>query len=170
MKRSVVIAAAGALLAGSFSAYAESVAAASDSRPSLSQTVGAIVAYTRWPQASASRTLCQLGSTAHGSELRQVGRSIEHRMLPSGTTGFAGCDILYIGQISAEQKREATTPAKVRGVLTIEETNAKCVGRAMVCVRFTGSKHQFDLNLDSIARSGLQISPRILRMSAGDAK
>ena len=173
MKRSIAVIAVWALVALPLPVLASDASGDSgnlsndDGLHPLSRTVHAIVSYTKWPSPNSVLTLCQLGPSSHGGDLRHSEGNFRYRMLARATTDFTGCHIVYLGQLTAEEKRRATSAVMDQGILTIEESYAKCVARAMVCIRFERSTHRFDLNLDSIARSGLQVSPRILRLSMG---
>jgi hypothetical protein len=133
--------------------------------PSLSNTLHGLISYTKWPEASSTRTLCQVGYTKHSGALGLVGPQIKLRKIARTSHDFSGCHIIYLGQLSPQKIRSVTSKTMNQSVLTIEESRDGCVGRAMVCIRFSQSKHSFDLNLDSIARSGLRVDPRVLRLA-----
>lgn len=63
--------------------------------------------------------------------------------------------------------RALTAQARGRGVLTIAEADPDCRSQAMFCLLFTPQAATFRMNIDAIARSGLKVDPRVLRISQG---
>ena len=54
-------------------------------------------------------------------------------------------------------------------MLTISERSALCRIGAMFCLNHQGEGPGFEVNLDSIARSGLRISPKVLQLARSKA-
>lgn len=136
----------------------------------VAHVVQGVVSYTHWPDGRASLRLCVLGPTEYADALLaksslEIGRrkmevvritlELEQEALPS-------CDGLYLGYVDAQALRSLTTPVKDRPMLTISEDVELCRIGIMFCLRFDMDHASFEMNLDSVARSKLKISPKVL--------
>ncbi|MDP3906112.1 YfiR family protein [Novosphingobium sp.] len=137
----------------------------------VGRIVQSITEYTSWPTRQNPVTLCVVGPAAHAERLDDLrladGRLIERRTV--ALTGFApaACDALYIGRVAMPDMRILTAQARGRGVLTIAEADPDCRSQAMFCLLFPPQAVTFRMNIDAIARSGLKVDPRVLRISQG---
>lgn len=137
----------------------------------VGRIVQSITEYTTWPSRPNPVTLCVIGPASHAERLDGLrladGRLIERRTV--ALTGFtpAACDTLYIGRLALPEMRALTAQARGRGVLTIAEGDPNCRSQAMFCLLYTPTSVTFRMNIDAIARSGLKVDPRVLRISQG---
>lgn len=137
----------------------------------VGRIVQSITEYTTWPSRPNPVTLCVVGPANHADRLDGLrladGRLIERRTV--ALTGFtpAACDTLYIGRLAQPEMRALTAQARGRGVLTIAEGDPDCRSQAMFCLLYTPTAVTFRMNIDAIARSGLKVDPRVLRISQG---
>jgi hypothetical protein len=148
-------------------------AAAEGVRPdqAVARIVQSLVEYTRWPEARSVVRLCVVGPTAYAGRLDGLrladGRSIERRAVIPGLITAGACDAVYMGQLPPAAQRQITAQVRGRGVMTIAEADPQCRSQAMFCLSFMPQAVSFRLNLDAVARSGLRVDPRVLRLSAG---
>ena len=63
--------------------------------------------------------------------------------------------------------RQLVAAARGNGVLTIAEADPACRSQAMFCMVYEPRAVSFRMNLDAIARSGLRVDPRVLRLAEG---
>jgi len=132
--------------------------------------VGGIIEYSRWPTERNPVRLCVIGPAQLDGQLGALrlsgGRGIERRDVDAATLESADrCDVLYMGEIGLIAMRRWV--ARVRGgaVLTIAEQDAACRSEAMVCLIPEARSLSFQLNIDAVARSGLRVDPRVLRLA-----
>ena len=139
--------------------------------PAVARVVQSLIDYPRWPQPRTSVRLCVAGPALYAGRLDGLrladGRQVERRSLPPGAISPGGCDAVYIGQMPLPAQRQLTTLLRGRGVMTIAEADPACRSQAMFCLSFTGQAVSFRLNVDAVARSGLRVDPRVLRLSTG---
>jgi hypothetical protein len=133
--------------------------------------VAGIIEYTRWPVRADPMVLCVAGPAQHASRLDAVrmadGRAVQRRQIPALPSATAGCHALYIGQLDPVATRQMTAAVRGRGVLTIAEADPLCRSQAMFCMVYDPRAINFRMNIDAIARSGLRVDPRVLRLAEG---
>lgn len=133
--------------------------------------VSGIIEYTRWPGRTDPMVLCVAGPTLHASRLDGLrladGRTVQRRQVPPLPTAMAGCHVLYIGQIDPATTRQLSAAVRGRAVLTIAEADPGCRSQAMFCMAYDPRAINFRMNIDAIARSGLRVDPRVLRLAEG---
>ena len=146
---------------------------AGDSRyaSAAARTVRAIIEYTRWPAQAGPLTLCAAGPTRRGGRLDAVrladGRAVQRREVAPVPSAIGGCQVLYIGDVQPLVLRQLIAAARGNGVLTIAEADPACRSQAMFCMVYEPRAVSFRMNLDAIARSGLRVDPRVLRLAEG---
>lgn len=137
--------------------------------PAVARVVQSLVEYTRWPQPRSPLRLCIAGPAIHAARLDGLrladGRTIERRVLPAAAFAPGSCDAVYIGQLPLPAQRQLTAALRGRGVLTVAEADPACRSQAMFCLSFAAQSVTFQLNVDAVARSGLRVDPRVLRLS-----
>lgn len=137
----------------------------------IGRIVQSITEYTTWPTRPNPVTLCVIGPASHAEGLDGLrladGRLIERRTV--ALAGFApgACEVLYIGRLTMPDTRMITAQARGRGVLTIAEADPDCRSQAMFCLLYPPQAVTFRMNIDAIARSGLKVDPRVLRIAQG---
>lgn len=141
--------------------------------PAVARIVQSLVEYTRWPQPRSALRLCIVGPALHADRLDGLkladGRVIERRLVTTAALPAAGCDAVYLGQMPLTAQRLVTAQLRGRGVMTIAEADPQCRSQAMFCLSFASQAVSFRLNIDAVARSGLRVDPRVLRLSAGQS-
>lgn len=139
--------------------------------PAVARVVQSLVEYTRWPSPRNPLRLCVAGPALHAGRLDGLrladGRLIERRTLAPAAIAPGACDAVYIGQLSPIAQRQLTTTLRGRGVMTVAEADPACRSQAMFCLNFSAQAVSFRLNVDAVARSGLRVDPRVLRLSTG---
>lgn len=137
------------------------------------RVVSSILSYTRWPERRDEVQLCIVGQAAYADRLNTVasaGGPVVHLMhVTPARAPSSGCDVLYLGQMSATLLREQTDQARGHPILTIAEADAGCRSQAMFCLQYEERGMTFDLNVDAVSRSGLRVDPRVLRLAGGGA-
>jgi hypothetical protein len=53
--------------------------------------------------------------------------------------------------------------------LSISEADSSCSVGSMFCLRIKPGKVSFDVNLDSVARSGVRVHPSVLKLATRQA-
>ena len=131
--------------------------------------VSGIISFTRWPALHDAPQLC-------------VFNSARHINFPASTTATAlpfsvvylnseaelasnRCDALYFGDQSPQQQTELLSLEKGHAVLSLAENNTDCAIGAALCLIFNADHPMFAVNLDSLARSGVRVSPDVLLLS-----
>ncbi len=134
------------------------------------QAVLGIISYTRWPKKPAAQRLCLVGQPSHAGALfdapMQVGGSpviVTRHALQSDRIGDE-CDTVYSGALTGLETDALHRQIAGHPVLTISEDDKSCSGASMFCLDTTGAggKVFFAVNLDSVARSGVLVNPRVL--------
>jgi len=151
------------------------VSAAADQPPAdislgVRQAVLGIISYTRWPQKPATQRLCIVGEPAHAGALfdgpMRIGGTpllVTRNALEAGQLGQA-CDTVLAGALTRYESDTLHRQVAGHPVLTITEDDPTCSGTSMFCLDTTGPGQQvfFAVNLDSVARSGVLVNPRVL--------
>ncbi|MDR2327491.1 MAG: YfiR family protein [Acidovorax sp.] len=141
----------------------------------VTRTVIGILGYTRWPAESAVLHLCVVGSTEYAAGLMQSsgqavgGQRLDVRRVDFERLKTADCDGIYAGEVDEQQWRSLMKQDASRSLLTISERSALCRVGAMFCLRRQGEGPGFEVNLDSVARSSLRISPKVLQLARSKA-
>ncbi|NYS30678.1 MULTISPECIES: YfiR family protein [unclassified Pantoea] len=130
--------------------------------------VSGIISFTQWPGLK-NPELCALSSARHLS-------LPQHSASPAATftvvylanvndIALHRCDAVYFGDQTPQQQVEAIQQFHGRAVLTLAENNAECTVGAAFCLIFQPDHTHFSVNLDSLTRSGVRVSPDVLLLS-----
>jgi len=145
--------------------------AAEQRAQAVTQVVLGILSYARWPVEPAQLRLCIVGPTQYTDDLvkgptQASGRPVwVQRLLASSTAVASSCDAVYIGQLSADERSQLFATLAGRAVLSISEQGDPCIVGSLFCLRVTDDQVAFEVNLDSVARSGVRIHPSVLQLS-----
>ncbi|MDB5849074.1 MAG: hypothetical protein JWP29_2826 [Rhodoferax sp.] len=147
-------------------------------RLTVADTVRGILGYARWPDESRPLRLCVTGRSAHGDALLAQGvsplaqRTIVTLRVPVDADVASQCDALYVGELEEGSWRNLFSHIAGRPVLTICERSPICMIGGMFCldVDATSAGVPFEVNLDSVARSGVRVNPQVLRLGRRAAK
>lgn len=137
----------------------------------VTQVVLGILSYARWPVEPAQLRLCLIGPTEYADDLvkgttQATGRPLTVRRLLAGDPRIGSeCDAVYIGKLSGQERTQLASTLNGKPVLSISEADDPCTVGSLFCLRVSDSHVAFDVNLDSVARSGVRIHPSVLQLS-----
>lgn len=136
------------------------------------QTVWGILGYTRWPGDPVAIQLCIVGETPHAAALLEGGelpggRKVAGRRIRSEERQLlVSCHALYAGQLrNGEWAQWMAAWPSGQPLLTLSEEALHCQSGGTFCLDTTGKVISFELNLDSMARSGVRVNPRVLGLA-----
>ncbi|NBF16851.1 DUF4154 domain-containing protein [Pseudomonas sp. Fl4BN2] len=137
----------------------------------VTQVVLGILSYARWPIEPAQMQLCVVGPTEYTDDLLQgatqsSGRQVQvRRMLVSNPAIARECNAVYLGKLSTAERSSLFSSLSGQAVLSISEYGDQCTVGSLFCLRVTDEQVTFEVNLDSVARSGVRIHPSVLQLS-----
>ncbi|RWU25691.1 DUF4154 domain-containing protein [Pseudomonas alkylphenolica] len=137
----------------------------------VTQVVLGILSYARWPVEPAQLRLCLVGPTEYADDLikgttQSTGRPVLVQRLLAGDSRIAtACDAVYLGQLNQDERSQLFSAIGGHPVLTISEAGDPCTVGSVFCLRVSDQQVAFDVNLDSVARSGVRIHPSVLQLS-----
>ncbi|WP_085685471.1 MULTISPECIES: YfiR family protein [unclassified Pseudomonas] len=138
---------------------------------SVTQVVLGILSYARWPVEPAQLRLCIVGPTEYTDDLvkgttQATGRPvIVRRLLADNPAIVSECDAVYIGKLTADERSRLFASLIGHPVLSISEGGDQCTVGSLFCLRVGDEQVSFEVNLDSVARSGVRIHPSVLQLS-----
>ena len=138
---------------------------------SVTQVVLGILSYARWPVEPAQLRLCVVGPTEYTDDLvkgttQATGRPVTVQRLLADNPSIAGeCNAVYIGKLTNDERSRLFASLTGRPVLSISESDDQCTVGSLFCLRVTDEQVSFEVNLDSVARSGVRIHPSVLQLS-----
>lgn len=146
-------------------------------RLSVADTVRGILSYARWPTEPNPLRLCVTGRSVHADTLLAHGlsplgtRAVTVSRMPADTEVSAQCDALYVGHLEETGWRHLFAQIAGRPVLTLCERSPACATGGMFCLDVDDvASIPFEVNLDSVARSGVRVNPQVLRLGRRTAK
>lgn len=137
----------------------------------VTQVVLGIFSYARWPVEPVPLRLCLVGPTEYADDLikgtvQNTGQPMRlTRLLADERQVAEACDAVYIGQLDAGQRDRLFQQLRGRPVLSISEADDPCTVGSLFCLRVNDQQVAFEVNLDSVARSGVRIHPSVLQLS-----
>ena len=160
------------LLTGVAFAQPETVESKADQRArSVTQVVLGILSYARWPVEPQQLRLCIVGPTEYTDDLvkgttQATGRPVTVQRLLADNPAIAGeCDAVYIGKLTSDERSRLFASLTGRPVVSISEGGDQCTVGSLFCLRVGDEQVSFEVNLDSVARSGVRIHPSVLQLS-----
>jgi hypothetical protein len=138
---------------------------------SVTQVVLGILSYARWPVEPAQLRLCIVGPTEYTDDLvkgttQATGRPvIVRRLLADNPAIVSECDAVYIGKLTSDERSRLFAALIGHPVLSISEGDDQCTVGSLFCLRVGDDQVSFEVNLDSVARSGVRIHPSVLQLS-----
>jgi hypothetical protein len=160
------------LLTGVVFAQAQNPGSMADQRAkSVTQVVLGILSYARWPVEPAQLRLCVVGPTEYTDDLvkgatQATGRPVTvQRYLAETPSIVDACDAVYIGKLTSDERSRLFASLTGRPVLSISESDDQCTVGSLFCLRVSDDQVSFEVNLDSVARSGVRIHPSVLQLS-----
>ncbi|MDH0732199.1 YfiR family protein [Pseudomonas sichuanensis] len=137
----------------------------------VTQVVLGILSYARWPAEPNPLRLCLVGPTEYADDLikgtlQSSGQPLQVRRLLAGNASLASaCDAVYIGKLEPGERDRLFQAISGHPVLSITEADDPCTVGSLFCLRVSDQQVAFDVNLDSVARSGVRIHPSVLQLS-----
>ncbi|QVM92054.1 YfiR family protein [Pseudomonas entomophila] len=137
----------------------------------VTQVVLGILSYARWPAEPNPLRLCLVGPTEYADDLikgnvQNSGHALQVRRLLAGDASVgSGCDAVYIGKLDSTQREQLFKAINGHPVLSISEADDPCTVGSLFCLRVGDQQVAFDVNLDSVTRSGVRIHPSVLQLS-----
>jgi hypothetical protein len=137
----------------------------------VTQVVLGILSYARWPVEPAQLRLCIVGPTQYTDDLvkgttQATGRPVVVQRLLADHPDIANaCDAVYIGQLTSDERSRLFASLIGHPVLSISEGGDQCTVGSLFCLRVGDEQVSFEVNLDSVARSGVRIHPSVLQLS-----
>ena len=160
------------LLAGAAIAQPQTSAGMAEQRAqAVTQVVLGILSYARWPVEPAQLRLCIVGPTEYTDDLvkgttQATGRPVVvRRLLADNPAIVSECDAVYIGKLTADERSRLFASLIGHPVLSISEGGDQCTVGSLFCLRVGDQQVSFEVNLDSVARSGVRIHPSVLQLS-----
>ncbi|WP_202370269.1 YfiR family protein [Pseudomonas sp. MWU318] len=160
------------LLTGVAMAQTQTPAGMAEQRAqAVTQVVLGILSYARWPVEPAQLRLCIVGPTEYTDDLvkgttQATGRPVTvRRLLADNPAIVSECDAVYIGKLTADERSRLFTSLIGHPVLSISEGGDQCTVGSLFCLRVGDEQVSFEVNLDSVARSGVRIHPSVLQLS-----
>ena len=160
------------LLTGVATAQSPAPAGMAEQRAkSVTQVVLGILSYARWPVEPAQLRLCIVGPTEYTDDLvkgttQATGRPvIVRRLLADNPAIVSECDAVYIGKLTTDERSRLFASLIGHPVLSISEGGDQCTVGSLFCLRVGDEQVSFEVNLDSVARSGVRIHPSVLQLS-----
>ncbi|MHC8370139.1 YfiR family protein [Pseudomonas sp. MDT1-85] len=138
---------------------------------SVTQVVLGILSYARWPVEPQPLRLCVVGPTEYTDDLvkgttQATGRPVTVRRLLADSPAIVGeCDAVYIGKLTSDERSRLFASLTGRPVVSISEDGDQCTVGSLFCLRVGDEQVSFEVNLDSVARSGVRIHPSVLQLS-----
>ncbi|VVP70629.1 hypothetical protein PS918_01035 [Pseudomonas fluorescens] len=160
------------LLSVAVHAQPQTPASMADQRArSVTQVVLGILSYARWPIEPGQLRLCVVGPTEYTDDLlkgttQATGRPVTvQRLLADNPAIATECDAAYIGKLTGEERNRLLNSLTGKPVLSISESDDQCTVGSLFCLRVSDDQVSFEVNLDSVARSGVRIHPSVLQLS-----
>ena len=137
----------------------------------VTQVVLGILSYARWPVEPTQLQLCVVGPTQYTDDLLKgatqlSGRPVHvRRVLANNPAITTDCNALYVGTLSDAERSQLFASLSGKAVLSISEQGDQCTVGSLFCLRVGDEQVSFEVNLDSVARSGVRIHPSVLQLS-----
>jgi hypothetical protein len=115
--------------------------------------------------------LCVIGPTEYADDLlkgatQPTGRPVlVRRLLANNLQIPTECDALYIGTLTPVERSDLFAAISGHPVLSISEEANQCTVGSVFCLHISDTQVGFEVNLDSVARSGVRIHPSVLQLS-----
>lgn len=142
----------------------------------VDQVVLGILSFVRWPVEPTEVTLCVVGPTEYADGMlrgmvQATGRKVvaQRRSVSDPALGEQ-CHAVYLGVVSDAERERIFQALDGHAVLSISERDSACSIGSMFCLKVGGPRVPFEVNLDSVARSGMRVHPSVLRLGQRQPK
>jgi hypothetical protein len=142
----------------------------------VDQVVLGILSYVRWPVEPTEVALCVVGPTEYSDGMlrgmvQATGRLVVAQRKAISDPGLGEqCHAVYLGAVSDAERQQIFRGLNGHAVLSISERDPECSVGSMFCLKVGAPRVTFEVNLDSIARSGMRVHPSVLRLGQRQAK
>lgn len=137
----------------------------------VTTVVVGIISYARWPSEPKPIRLCVTTPTQYAEGLfdpilLSAPRPIKARRVPFDSPLLStGCDVIYLGNINADQKQNFIQRINGHAILSISESDDECSAGSAFCLQIDGDQASFKVNLDALARSDVRVHPNVLQLA-----
>lgn len=172
-----------ALLASLWTANARAQDVAPVPVPLIEQQTAAVkdvvlglLSYVRWPTEPAGIQVCVVGPTAYADGLMRgmvqaTGRKVlSQRRSYDDTQLGEQCNAVYLGLLTDAERRALFQALEGHAVLSISERDLGCSVGSVFCLNVGSPRVSFEVNLESMARSGLRVHPSVLQLARRSAR
>ncbi|WP_058914418.1 YfiR family protein [Entomohabitans teleogrylli] len=139
---------------------------------SVRTIVNGIVSYTRWPGLSNRLPrLCIFSSSSYADALSSPSSEAaqqNYTAVPVNNIALvasAHCDGFYFGRETPQQQMQLLEQLSPHPLLLIAENNPECLIGSAFCLNIKPGQVSFSVNLDSLTRSGIRVSPDVLMLA-----
>jgi hypothetical protein len=141
----------------------------------VTTVVVGIISYARWSREPNPIRLCVTAPTQYAEGLfdpilLSAPRPIKAERVPfDSPTLSTGCDVIYLGNITAAQRQNFMQRISGNSILSISENDSECSAGSAFCLQIDGDQASFKVNLDALARSGVRVHPNVLQLARKQA-
>lgn len=135
-----------------------------------------LLSYVRWPTEPAGIQVCVVGPTAYADGLMRgmvqaTGRKVlALRRSYDDTQLGEQCNAVYLGLLTDAERQALFQALEGHAVLSISERDLGCSVGSVFCLNVGSPRVSFEVNLDSMARSGLRVHPSVLQLAKRSAR
>lgn len=133
--------------------------------------VSGIISFTHWPGKTGLPRLCVFSSAKHIAFSADAANMTPARSFNvTYITDWKSrpdvqCDAIYFGRETPRQQSAILATTAGKPTLSIAENNPECISGAVFCLLMNQTPPAFSVNLDSLSRSGVRVSPDVLLLS-----
>lgn len=130
-----------------------------------------IISYARWPATPDPIRLCVTAPVQYAEGLfdpilLMAARPIKTLRIEIDDPQLAtSCDVVYLGEVNADQKQNFFHRISGHSILSISEKDMECAVGSAFCLQISNDQAGFKVNLDSLARSGVRVHPNVLQLA-----
>lgn len=130
-----------------------------------------IISYARWPTNPAPIRLCVTAPAEYAEGLFDPVLLTAPRPIKTLRIELAdpqlgtSCDVVYLGEVNAEQKQDVINRITGHSILSISEKDMECAVGSAFCLQISNDQTGFKVNLDALARSGVHVHPNVLQLA-----
>lgn len=135
-----------------------------------------LLSYVRWPIEPAGIQVCVIGPTSYADGMMRgmvqaTGRKVlsQRRSYDDAQLGEQ-CNAVYLGLLTDAERQALFHALEGHAVLSISERDLGCSVGSVFCLNVGNPRVSFEVNLDSMARSGLRVHPSVLQLAKRSAR
>ncbi|WP_246165088.1 YfiR family protein [Pigmentiphaga aceris] len=135
-----------------------------------------LLSYVRWPTEPAGIQLCVVGPTSYADGVMRgmvqaTGRKVLAQRLSFDDARLGErCNAVYLGLLTDAERLALFHALEGHAVLSISERDLGCSVGSVFCLNVGTPRVSFEVNLDSMARSGLRVHPSVLQLAKRSAR